>query len=650
MPVQYPVSSRTGDPGPQRYGSPGRDYPSWRRVIELVDGRRQASLEYNRTTFSKIQNYYDTYRGVWNQRGSQFRNQITIPFTFAMIQSDVARKVQTSFGSWPIVSFEGYAPEDADSAKRAEVLVSAQMKDADSILRAVDFFLQMGICGTAIARYGWKKIVRKNRITQYESIAPGLSVPVVRDYQAELFNGPTWDVVDRLDFWQQPARKRIDDMIWVIHRYWSDWDDMMDDAQSDNPYFDPEAVQMLKDFPLTTAGSQEYTQRQVRYRNEMDYLARQREQFAKPVEIWEMHGLVPEEFATNGIRSRCIAIGNERVVLKNRESQMPNQAKPFIACSSMGDPYSFDGVSKAEVAYGPQRTADRLNNQKLDSVDLLLDNQWIVSNQANINTQNLFSRTGRVILVDGPANDTNIRPLSPDMRNVQLGNAEVSQLFSFMQLGTGETDSLLGISSGASRETARGFLGRQENALTRVALESLIIEQGMVEPLANAFWEMDRRLLPKPYTKFIGSMALVNPTTGLPYHERVTVDEDDFVSDYKARAVGASQMMGRNVRQQNYMALTQLLQTNPAAMQVINWVAWLREGFQLFDYRNIDDFFNQQIPMLNQMAAQVGMGSPPEGGQPGAESGTTMPPLSQNVLGQMMNVQPQNMGQLQGIA
>jgi hypothetical protein len=615
-----------------------REYPSWARVIELVDSRRQESLRYNRTQFGKIQRYYDTYRGVMKSSRSSFRNDVSIPFTFAMIQSDVARKVQTSFGAWPIVSFEGYAPEDAASAKKAEILVSAQMKDCDSVIRAIDFFLQADICGTGVLRYGWKNVTRKNRVTSYEQIAPGLSVPVRRDYTAEIFNGPTWEVVDRLDFWQQPARKRIDDMAWVIHRYWADVDDLMEDAEGPYPYFDRAAVRMLKDFPVTTGGQTELQQRQLAYRNEYDYMARQNERFAKPVEIWEMHGLVPSEFATSGIRSRCIAIGNERVVLKNRESQIPNQAKPFIACSPMSDGYGFDGISKAEVAYGPQKTADRINNQKLDSVDLLLDNQWVVSNTANINTQNLFSRTGRVILVDGPADDTNIRPLAPDMRNVQLGNAEIAQLFGFMQLGTGETESLMG-GGGGDRETARGFLGRQENALTRVAMESLAIEQGMVEPLANAFWELDRRLLPKPYDKVIGSVSQVNPLTGLPYQERVTVDEDDFAADYKARAVGASQMLGRSIRQQDYIAFSQMLMANPAALQIVNWANWLKQGFQLFDYPNFQDFLNSQPSMVNMMAMQQGQGAPQDGS--GSTNGDgSLQQLSPDTLGQLMNVQP----------
>jgi hypothetical protein len=609
------------------------------RVIELVDSRRQHSLQYNSSTFSKVQNYYGTYRGVWQGKLAQFRNNITIPFTFAMIQSDVARKVQTSFGAWPIVSFEGYAPEDVARAKRNEVLVSAQMKDADSLMRAVDFFLQADICGTSIARWGWKNVTRPNRYRKLETIAPGLSIPVMYEGESEVFNGPSWEVVDRLDFWQQPARKRIDDMDWVIHRYWLDWDSMMEDANGRYPYFDREAVRSLRDFPMQGAAHSEWTARKVAYRNEYDYMARQKERFAKPVEIWEMHGLVPKEFAGDGIRHRCIAIGNARVVLKNREGPMANQQKPFASYAPMSDPYSFDGVGKAEVAYGPQRTADRLNNQRLDAIDLLIDNQWVVSSSAGINTQNLFSRAGRIILVDGPADESSIRALAPDMRGVQVGNEEIARLFQMMQLGTGETEAIMGI-GGQSRETARGFLGRQENALTRLSLEARMAEEGFIEPLANAFRSLDRLLLPLPHEiKILGSLASTNPITGLPYPaEQVQVDYDDLAPDYRARAVGASQMMGRSVRQQNMLGLLQMMSSNPALMQLVNWANFARQAFELFDFTNVNELLVQQVPVVNQIAQENGT-------SPESVAGMASSPLEQlspDILSQLMNVQGPN--------
>lgn len=611
------------------------------RIVELVDARRQASIQYNRGTFSKLQQWYDTYRGLWRGRLAQFRNNVSIPFTFAMIQSDVARKVQSSFGSWPIVSFEGYAPEDAPRAKKNEVLISAQMKDADSITKAADFFLQADICGTAICRFGWKNLTRKTRIRRLEQVAPGYSVPVVREYDATMFDGPIWETVDRLDFWQQPAKARLSDMAWVIHRYWADLDDLLNDAASERPYFDPMAVEALRNVPLQGSSAAEFAQRRVSYRSEYDYEARQSERFAKPVEIWEMHGYVPEEFAPDGIRFRCIAIGNGRVVLKNREGAMGNNTLPFKSYAPMPDPYSFDGVAKTEIAFGPQQTANRLANQKLDALDSLIDPMYVASAGANINTQHLFTRSGRIILVDGPADESNIRALVPNMQGLQAAYTEIGQLFQMMQLGTGETESLLG-QAGPGRETARGFLGRQENALTRLAMETRLAEEGFIEPLADAFRSMDRMWLTLPHEiKILGSLATTDPVTGLPYKQVATsVDYDDLVPDYRARAVGASQMMGRSVRQQNLVALLQMMSANPALLQLVNWGAFARQAFELFDFTNVEDLLVQKVPAVNQMASDTGL-------SPEAVASTVSQPLEQlspEMLGQLM--QTGNTGQM----
>lgn len=622
-------------PYPAKAGaSPQRQAPSAARVIELVDARRVASQRYNQGTFSKLQRWYDTYRGLWQGRLAAFRNNVNIPFTFAMIQSDVARKVQTSFGAWPIVSFEGYAPEDYARARKNEVLISAQMKDCDSVIKATDFFLQADICGTAIARIGWKQLRRMQRERSMEQVAPGFSIPVVRDRMKTLFDGPDWCTVDRLDLWQQPARTRIPDMGWIIHRYYADLDDLIEDANSERPYFDPRAVQALKGFPLEGNAAEEFSRRRVSYRNEYDYQARMSERFAKPVEIWEMHGLVPEEFATDGIRFRCIAIGNGRVVLKNREAPLGDQM-PFVSYAPMPDPYSFDGVAKTEVAFGPQQTANRLANQKLDALDILIDPMYVANSGANLNTQHLFTRAGRVLLVDGAADESSIRALTPDMRGLQAAYAEIGQLFQFMQLGTGETEALMGNAGGTpGRETARGFVGRQENALTRLAMESRIAEEGFIEPLANAFRKMDRLWLSLPHeVRILGSLATTNPNTGLPYEQQsARVEYEDLVPDYRARAVGASQMVGRSIRQQNLVSLLQMMSANPVLLQLVNWSNFARQAFDLFDFKNVNELLVSKVPAINQMAQDNGM-------DPMAVAGSIAQPLDQlspDVLGQLL--------------
>jgi hypothetical protein len=574
---------------------------------------------------------------VWQGRLSQFRNNVSLPFIFSMIQSDVARKVQTSLGAWPIVTFSGYAPEDSARAKKNEVLISAQMKDCDSLVKGVDFFLQADLYGTAVARYGWKNLTRRNRVRTREQIAPGFEVPVVREYDAEHFNGPNWEPIDPLDFWPQPGRKRIEDMAWVIHRYWLDLDDMLEDCRGPYPYFDLRAVRELQTNPIGPASQDEFKVRQLIFRNQWDYEARQVERFAKPIEIWEMQGTIPDDMAPDGIRTRCIAIGNARVVLKNRELPFWDQQKSFKAYSPMPDPHAFFAPGKVEVAEKLQAAANRIANQKLDALDLLIDPQFVVSSGANVNTQNLFSRAGKLILVDGAADDSNIRPLTPDMRGVQGAYQEIGQLWQFMQLGAGINDIVMGLTQN-DRETARGFLGRQENVLTRLMLEARVAEEMFIEPLANSFRNLDRQFLQMPKEiQILGSLSMTNPITGLPMpQEPTTVDYDDIAPDYRARAVGATQMLGRSVRQQNLLGLLQIMSANPAMLQLVNWANFARQAFDLFDFKNVEELLVSQIPAVNQ-AAQEGGVNPL---QIANAAQTPFDQLSPDILAQLGNHQP----------
>ena len=149
-----------------------------------------------------------------------------------------------------------------------------------------------------------------------------------------------------------------------------------------------------------------------------------------------------------------------------------------------------------------------------------------------------------------------VQPLTPDLRGLQMAYTEIAQLREALQYMTGETDALLG-QRGSGDETARGFLGRQENALSRVSNETKLAEETFVERLADAFVDLDRIFLPPDYeVKMIGSLSTVNPITGLPYpQQRVQIGPEDLRADFRARAVGASQTMNKGTRQQELAAI-----------------------------------------------------------------------------------------------
>lgn len=144
--------------------------------------------------------------------------------------------------------------------------------------------------------------------------------------------------------------------------------------------------------------------------------------------------------------------------------------------------------------------------------------------------------------------------------------------------------------------------------MTRLAFEARCLEEEFVEPLADGFRDQDRLMLDLPHeVKILGSLASINPTTGLPYQpETATIDEDDLAPDYRARAVGASQQIARTVRQQNVVSLLQMMSANPVLLQSVNWTAFARQMFELFDFRNVDELLVNQLPAINMVAGGAG--------------------------------------------
>lgn len=615
-------------------------------ILKLVGERKSNALTTYMSYFQRVRRWYDLYRGIYTGRYNSFRNNVHIPLIFSIIQSDVARKVQTSFGSWPIVEFSGYSLDDEANAKRNETLISAQMKDADSFKKAVDFYTQADCYGTAFARDGWSNITRLHKWRQKMGNAE-----IIRSDQITTFDGPDWEVVDVLDLWPQPGKKFLKDAAWVIHRYYLDFDDIEDMQSGPIPMFDKNAVARLKQIPMGTTENDMMIQRRNVYRSYSEFQARATERFAKPVEITEMWGLVPSEFAPDGVRNRVVTVANGQVVLRNEGNPYWHLEKPFHAYSPMPDPHYLHGVGKAEICEKLQGAGNKLINQKLDAGDIFGSPMFIASRSAGLNGDSLIARPGRLFQVDGPADQ--LQPLPVNLSGISAINDDLGMLWNYMQQGTGIIeDVVMGGGGGPSRETAFANRGRQESVMTRIMLETRLAEEGFVEPLANRFRYLNRQWLTLPHErKILGSSATINPITGLPLPQEPTIiDLEDVNPDYRARAVGATQMLGKSARRQDIMALLQATTATQPLAQMTNWAAFGNQLYKIFDFNPIEMLVNT-VPAITQHANMVGQ-SPEDiamaamnGSQGGPGLDATGSPATQPPAMQMMpQVQPSMFG------
>ena len=574
-------------------------------IVNMVVKRGEQALSTYRSLFKRFSTWYDMYRGFYTEKRDAYRNFLHIPVMLSIIQSDVARKVQTSFGAWPIIEFAGYTPETAATAKRNEIVVSAQMKDAESFAKAVDFYLASDLYGTAVGRVGWKRTTKRLKRRDIDELTGNERV-VAGD--VTLFNGPDWDVIDPQDWWPQPGKRRDRDVKWGIHRYYLDLDDIRGYVASG--IFLQSGLTALEAADAPSSIVDEASTRLSAYRSWYDYNARMNDPFSKPVEIWEFVGEVPQEFAKEGFSLRIVTVANRRVLL--RDDPFPfwhgNLQQMLRSYSPMPDPDHYHGTGKMEVGERMQAGIDKLASLKLDSLEMFAVPMFLYNKSQTVDLQRLTTKPGAMFGIDGPVDDSQIRPLIPDLRGVQSLYPEIASLDGFAQKGTGIAEDTVQGMPGAGRQTAREFLGRQEAVLTRLMLEARLAEEGFVEPLGNAFRDLNKQYLKTPHTRnILGSAAITNPITGLPYpQEPTTLSLADINHDYQAQAVGASQMLGRSIKQQNAIALLQATSAHPVGMQMVNWAAFFRQLFDLFDMKNVDDLLVKNVPAINQAAQEQG--------------------------------------------
>lgn len=172
-------------------------------------------------------------------------------------------------------------------------------------------------------------------------------------------------------------------------------------------------------------------------------------------------------------------------------------------------------------------------------------------------------------------------------------------------------------------------------------------EKQWLEPLARKYVQMNRQFLPFPQViRMIGADAVMDPVTLMPIdpvQKPFEMTVNDMLPDYDIRAVGATRSLGLGARQQNMVLLLQTLQSNPIAAASVNWIAFFRQLFRVFEIQNVDELLNTQglvEQVLQQaLAGQNGSGSPSGGGSsvPGGPAGQDgpggLPEVLQGVIG-----------------
>lgn len=501
-----------------------------RAICNWVMGLKAHSEQFHRGYRQKLPTIYSLYRGLRTNRFHVHKNSISVPLLYTIVWSHAARIMNMVFGQTQAIRFAG-AGETADEAKIArkhDNLFNAQFRDARGMEKALDILVNANLYGTTVTQQGWK--FEKGKIVVPDTTVLPMSeeiAPILVEKEVVNFDGPWFEIIDNLDCFPQPGIKHINDMRWFFRRYWLDFSQveaLSHPGGTREVIFDPQEVARCKaeGGGAIAAFDSLKLQRGIQLFGEDAETARQREQYAKPVEIVEAVGIhVPSEFAyTNGrhdgITFRVLTVGNGRYLFRNKPFPLMLNKRPYIGMSLNPDPHSFFAPGRGEIAEKLQLGINKITNHTLDALDVSIDPWFVFDRAANIDPRNLFLRPGRWIPVDGPPGER-IMPGQTNMQGMQAGVETTQLLWQYMQRSSGILDeSVIGIRA-PGRSTARGDLSRAESVAVRLVLEALQFEQAWLEPCADTFMGLNKQFLETPREFLIlGESALRDPVTGKP--------------------------------------------------------------------------------------------------------------------------------------
>lgn len=598
------------------------------QICNMVSSRKDQSERDFASVRARLPRLYDLWRGYYTGQDHPFKNNVHIPFIFSVVESDVARKMAASFSTWPVVRMLGYGPNDGPTSRKQEALVSAWMKDYGAFKKETLNIKAADLFGTSITQLGWD--TKSEMATIVDSQASPLTGEMIRQIRREqvvTFDGPNLELVNRLDAFPQWGFQSIDGMKWFIRRYFLDIDDCR--ALAAFGTFDKGELARLEREGMGPSSqvTEDYGISQYRQRAGIDDLSVQmRDPYFRPVEILEMWGVVPSEFATDGETNRVVTVANRQFLMRNKPNPFWHRRKPFHVFSPTMDPFYFDAPGKAEVAEKLQIVSNRFVNQTLDVTDLVADPMSFFDRNSGLKTRGLYARPGRFIPMDGNPNER-IMPYQPDLRGVQLASGKVQEMWQYLQMGTGILDDAVMGLQGSDRQTAREFVGRREAAGTRLQNESRIYEEMYLEPLANQMVALGRQFLTKPVeVLLLGEAADTDQITGRPIAVgREWVSNMDMLPNYTARAFGATTSLSRGERKQDMLTLLQTVAPIAAQMGAVNMMNFIRQVFVEFQVPNASDMMSEmpmmqelqsmaQSPAVTQQQPGLSQGGLPEGG------------------------------------
>lgn len=233
----------------------------------------------------------------------------------------------------------------------------------------------MLIYGTAFAKIDWKmrtKTKKKKKLTKTEELTI--------EEETLIDEVPTFEVADIFDILIDPRETSIQDAFGLIHKI----DNVLKENLDTDVYFN---LDEIEENEIDDDKKQKHVERGV-MDMDTDYISLK--------EYWGYFD------AGKGLKEYVITIANGGTLVRFEENPFitdnrPRGLRPFVAIYDQPVPNEFYGIGEIEPIESLQIEINTLRNQRMDNVNLGINQIWRVDPDSGINPSQVVSAPGQLI-------------------------------------------------------------------------------------------------------------------------------------------------------------------------------------------------------------------------------------------------------------
>ncbi len=518
-------------------------------------------------------------------------SQVARPVLYEAVEAIHANLLNALFpANERFFSVAGKSESDHQNAQVIEEFLRGKLEDANFIEKYAMFLKQAVVIGNTVAAVPWRKQSRIRRVEQPVQLF-GVTVGYQRVVREDVvYNGPEFEVLDMFDFLIDPNATNFR-QAKVIHKV----DRSLRELKSNAAYHNLDQLNPVKDGFATDLGDANKASKRRAFGLDelpLEHSTSNADQ-VKVLEAWGDFVIGDQVFC-----NYVCAIANEKTVIRFEPNPYDCGLKPFIFTGFIPVPNEIYGIGAIEKSLGLQHVINTLTNQKLDVINLSINNPFTyLINDDVFDPDTMVTRPGALIPVKD--HDT-LRPIQY-LNDFTVAFTEIADLKSEIQEATGALKYFVG------GDSLQGRTATEVNALVNGGTQKFSsflshLEKTSLEPFLRIVFENAKQFIQETENFRVACHS------GRTQYKKLSPAllkgaECCFHIDGSKGALFKEQEL------RSLTAFLQLVESNPAIQAQVNVPALFKKIYRRLGFTDETEIFKPIVQLANEQVQ-----SNPEGG------------------------------------